>query len=69
MVKNEVNEVGTGLIPGWGIKIPHVTRRSQKKKKKKKSFVPIVNWSRADMNRIKAEKINERVKDMLLFTC
>ena len=55
MVKNEVNEVDTGLIPGWGIKIPHVTRRSQKKKKKK-SFVPIVNWSRADMNRIKVEK-------------
>ena len=46
------NAGGTGSIPDWGIKMPHDAAR-----KRKKSFVPIVNWSKADMNRIKAEKI------------
>ena len=27
---------GTGLIPGWGTKIPHVFRCAQKERKKKK---------------------------------
>ena len=48
------NAGGTGSIPGWGMRMSHDTAR---KRKRKKSFVPIVNWSKADMNRIKAEKI------------
>ena len=30
---------GTGLIPGWGTKIPHATVRPKKKKRKKQRNV------------------------------
>ena len=38
--------MGTGLIPGWGTKIPRATWCSLKKKKKKKEEVEILAWEK-----------------------
>ena len=43
VVKNPPSSAGdTGLIPGWGTKIPHATQPKKKKKMPRISSLPVI---------------------------